>query len=104
VPRSPSDRPDLPLCERVAGPTIERLADADERIARGRDQLLATTDPERRERIERRLFVLEGLRLVLVRELADYGPYGETRLQEIVRRHREGTMDQLPPMPPYWQR
>jgi len=101
---SPSDRPDLPLCERAMGPTVERLADADERIARGRGLLLETTDPVKREAIERRLFVLEACRIGLVRNLEEYGPYGETRIQEIVRRHREGTLDQLPPMPPYCDR
>lgn len=95
--------PPLAPCKRIEGPTIERLADADDRIARGRVQLAAAADPVRRERIERRLLVLEGVRLTLTRELAEDDPYGETRRREIVRRHREGTLDQRPPRPSHWR-
>lgn len=97
-------RDPLATCDDLLAPTLARLADVDARLARGREHLAAETDPARRERIEIRLFVLEATRISIRYDIALFGPTGETRAQEIVRHHRAGTADQLPPAPPRWER
>ncbi len=50
------------------------------------------------------LLVLEATRTGIRDDIEWFGPTGETRAQEIVRRHREGATDQLPPAPARWER